>query len=182
MRLANRVITAHLEPEPDSSWLKLTTLWQSLVVTRNKKAISELPDIAQAIGLLLASGLPIGVALDWLRRRMTGDLASELEVVSENVELGADLSHELELAADRLSDIGFSELTEKLRLGISRGAPVADQVMQLAASLRNEQGRLLLKQAGSSETKMLIPTIFVILPVTVLFAVFPSVLVLQQSF
>jgi tight adherence protein C len=54
--------------------------------------------------------------------------------------------------------------------------------MQLAYSLRQEQGRALLRQAGSSETKMLIPTVFVILPVTVLFAVFPSVLVLQQSF
>jgi tight adherence protein C len=53
--------------------------------------------------------------------------------------------------------------------------------MQLANSLRQEQGRRLLKQAGSSETKMLIPTVFLILPVTVLFAVFPSVLVLQRS-
>jgi len=73
------------------------------------------------------------------------------------------------------------ELAEKLSLGLSRGVPMAEQVMQLANSLRQEQGRRLLKQAGSSETKMLIPTVFLILPVTVLFAVFPSVLVLQRS-
>jgi tight adherence protein C len=73
-------------------------------------------------------------------------------------------------------------LVEKLNMSLDRGAPVAEQTMQLAYSLRQEQGRALLRQAGSSETKMLIPTVFVILPVTVLFAVFPSVLVLQQSF
>lgn len=182
MRLASRVLSAHLPPEPKSSWLQISSLWQLLMVARNKKVIAELPDVTQAIGLLLASSLPIGVALDWLRIRMTGEIAGELQVVSENVALGADMSLELQESAVRVGDAGFSELTEKLCLGISRGAPMSDQVIQLAASLRNEQGRLLLKQAGSSETKMLIPTIFVILPVTVLFAVFPSVLVLQQSF
>jgi tight adherence protein C len=96
--------------------------------------------------------------------------------------LGADLASELSDAATRIGDAGFYELVEKLNMSLDRGAPIAEQSMQLAQSLRQEQGRALLRQAGSSETKMLIPTVFVILPVTVLFAVFPSVLVLQQSF
>jgi tight adherence protein C len=41
--------------------------------------------------------------------------------------------------------------------------------------------RELIRRAGQNETKMLVPTIFLILPVTVLFAIFPSILVLQAG-
>ena len=64
---------------------------------------------------------------------------------------------------------------------IERGAGVSSQVFELAGSLRASLYRELLAKAGSNETKMLIPTVFLILPVTVLFALFPSLVVLQSS-
>lgn len=182
MRLHNRLLSAHLPVSSSSLRLKLEVYRSGFFTARNKTLLRELPDLTEVIGLLLSSGLPVGVALSWIQPRITGQISSEVDVVIGNVNLGADLSSELKQASQRLSDSGFSELVEKLAMSLDRGAPVADQIMQLAASLRQEQGRLLLRQAGSSETKMLIPTVFVILPVTVLFAVFPSVLVLQQSF
>ncbi|MBT5431680.1 MAG: hypothetical protein HOK86_04825 [Micrococcales bacterium] len=181
MQLANRVISAHIPSTTVKRRIHFDALFSHFLSSGNKKAALELPDFAEAIGLLLATGLPIGVALDWLGPKMTGEIGSVLRTVSENVALGADLVDELEEAAAVLGEPGFMELAEKLSLGLSRGVPMAEQVMQLANSLRQEQGRRLLKQAGSSETKMLIPTVFLILPVTVLFAVFPSVLVLQRS-
>ena len=182
MRLDNRVMSAHLPPAPQSFKLRISSYQRSLFVAKNKQAMRELPDFTEAVALLLETGLPVGVALSWLQPRMTGELGKELEIVISNTGLGADLSAELSEAATRIGDEGFYELVEKLNMSLDRGAPVAEQTMQVAYSLRQEQGRALLRQAGSSETKMLIPTIFVILPVTVLFAVFPSVLVLQQSF
>lgn len=182
MQLTNRLLSAHLPADTSSLKLKLQGFQKSIFSVKNKTVLRELPDFTEVIALLLSCGLPVGVALSWVQPRMTGDIAHQLEVVIGNLSLGADLSLELKQADQRLADAGFSELVDKLIMSLDRGAPVSEQTMQLAASLRQEQGRLLLRQAGSSETKMLIPTVFVILPVTVLFAVFPSVLILQQSF
>ena len=182
MQLTNRLLSAHLPADTFSLKLKLQGFQKSILSVKNKTVLRELPDFTEVIALLLSCGLPVGVALSWVQPRMTGDIAKQLEVVIGNLSLGADLSSELKQADQRLADAGFSELVDKLIMSLDRGAPVSEQTMQLAASLRQEQGRLLLRQAGSSETKMLIPTVFVILPVTVLFAVFPSVLILQQSF
>jgi tight adherence protein C len=108
-------------------------------------------------------------------------LGQELKALVANLELGADLAQEIRDLADRSPDPGVIELAEKLVSAIERGAPISNQVMQLAESQRQLLARNLLRRAGSNETKMLVPTIFLILPVTVLFAVFPSVLVLQTQ-
>ena len=81
---------------------------------------------------------------------MTGELGRELSIVINNIGLGADLAAELSEAASRIGHEGFHELVEKLNMSLDRGAPVAEQTMQLAYSLRQEQGRALLRQAGSS--------------------------------
>jgi len=182
MQLASRLLSAHLPVETSSIRARFEGYRAGLFTAKNKAVLGELPDFTEVMGLLVSSGLPVGVALGWIQPRMSGEIAKQLEIVIGNINLGADLSSELKLAARRVSDPGFTELVEKLTMSLDRGAPVAEQTMQLASTLRQEQGRLLLRQAASSETKMLIPTVFVILPVTVLFAVFPSVLVLQQSF
>jgi len=74
------------------------------------------------------------------------------------------------------------ELTQKLQISIERGTPSAHQISQLSQSIQQQVLRGLIKRAGENETKMLIPTIFLILPVTVLFAVFPSLAVLQSTY
>jgi tight adherence protein C len=132
------------------------------------------------MGLLLAAGLPVSVALAWLAPRTNGQIGEILTEIAENIELGADIRFELsELSS--YADAGLSELAEKLILMIERGAGVSHQVFELATSLRQALYRELLQKAGANETKMLIPTVFLILPVTVLFALFPSLIVLQQS-
>jgi tight adherence protein C len=49
-------------------------------------------------------------------------------------------------------------------------------------SVREEIKSRLLKQAGKNETRMLIPLVFLILPITVLFAIYPSLELLNFGF
>jgi tight adherence protein C len=51
-----------------------------------------------------------------------------------------------------------------------------------ALSVRDEIKSRLLRQAGRNETRMLIPLVFLILPVTVLFAIYPSLELLNFGF
>lgn len=179
MRLADRILVPNASQQP-SVLAELSAWAQGLLKPVRTNLRFTVPDVASVLGLLLAAGLPVSVALAWLAPRTRGDLGQVLTQLCENVELGADITSELEAWAD-YQDAGLTELAEKLLLMIERGAGVSHQVFELATSLRHALYRELLQKAGSNETKMLIPTVFLILPVTVLFALFPSLVVLQQS-
>jgi tight adherence protein C len=179
MRLIDRIVAADVESQP--SVLKELEAWARGLLKPTKTNLRfTVPDVAGVLGLLLAAGLPVSVALAWLAPRTNGQIGEILSAVIENIELGADITSELSELAN-YQDPGLSELAEKLLLMIERGAGVSHQVFELATSLRHALYRELLQKAGSNETKMLIPTVFLILPVTVLFALFPSLVVLQQS-
>lgn len=182
MALSSRILTAHL-PTPKQKRFDLARILGRLFLSgKDRRQIDyELPDFAQGLGLLLGNGLPVNVALGWLTPRASGLLASEFEQINKNLELGADLVVELEKLGRQLPNQQLIELCEKLSVAIVRGAPVSSQVIAHAGAARALLHRQLLKQAGSNETKMLIPVIFLILPVTVLFAIFPSVLVLSEQ-
>jgi tight adherence protein C len=184
MPIHNRIMAQHLSTDLKSKF-DFELLAARFKASFNKKPLGQIaletPDVLQALGLLLANGLPVGVALSWLAPRLQGELGTEFKILVSNLELGADLADEIRDMAERLADPGVTELSEKLVSAIERGAPISNQILQLAQSQRQVLARNLLRKAGANETKMLIPTIFLILPVTVLFAVFPSVLVLQNQ-
>jgi tight adherence protein C len=179
MRLINRIVVISA-PEQPKLFSEFRVWAKGLLKPTKTNLRFTVPDIAGVLGLLLAAGLPVSVAMAWLAPRTNGEIGEILTEVMENIELGADITSEL-AELTRYQDAGLSELAEKLLLMIERGAGVSHQVFELAASLRHALYRELLQKAGSNETKMLIPTVFLILPVTVLFALFPSLVVLQQS-
>ena len=157
------------------------SLWIKSATGPKKTALRfSLPDVAGVLGLLLAAGLPASVAISWLAPRTRGEVGKLLATLTQNLELGADIVSELDEWAN-YGDPGLTELAEKLKLLIERGAAVSSQVFELAGSLKAALYRELMAKAGANETKMLVPTVFLILPITVLFALFPSLVVLQQS-
>lgn len=179
MRLADRILSPQAPVAP-SVLESLRASVSSIFRVKKTNLRFVLPDVTAVLGLLLSAGLPVGVALAWLAPRTRGDLGEILAATIANTELGADFNAELRELSE-YGDPGLTELAEKLLLSLERGAGVSHQVFELAATMRQSLYRELLQKAGSNETKMLIPTIFLILPVTVLFALFPSLIVLQQS-
>lgn len=182
MALSARILAQHL-PTPSFKSRRFANFVSKLMASNKdlKQIDFELPDFAQALGLLLGNGLPVNVALGWLTPRASGLLADSFSQVIQDLELGADLVDELGRLSKQLPNQQLIELCEKLSVAILRGAPVSNQVIAHAAASRAMLQRRLLKQAGANETKMLVPVIFLILPVTVLFAIFPSMLVLAEQ-
>jgi tight adherence protein C len=97
---------------------------------------------------------------------------------ASDLDLGADIEDLLRSWQSLPSPI-LSELSQKLLVSIQRGTPISQQLDSLVQTAANFSGNLILKKAGSNETKMLVPTIFLILPITVLFTVYPSLTLLQ---
>jgi tight adherence protein C len=182
MALSSRILAIHL-PKAKRRSLDLESIFGKLFSSgaERRQVDYELPDFAQALGLLLGNGLPVNVALGWLAPRSSGLVAQAFAQINHDLELGADLVHELNRLGKQIPNQQLIELCDKLSVAIVRGAPVSSQVIAHAGAARALLHRQLLRQAGSNETKMLVPVIFLILPVTVLFAIFPSMLVLAEQ-
>jgi tight adherence protein C len=57
---------------------------------------------------------------------------------------------------------------------VERGTPLAEVLRSQAVDVREAAKRALLDTAGRKEIAMMVPVVFLVLPVTVLFALFPG--------
>jgi tight adherence protein C len=149
---------------------------------RLRSAMAELPEILELMSVALSAGDGLFGALARVTPRSNGVLAESLKQVLLALELGADLETELAWLAKTLPQRQIIEFANKLSLALRRGTPLSQMLRSLAESTRSELRNNQLKQAGRNETRMLIPLIFLILPVTVLFAVYPSLQLLNIDY
>ena len=185
MELADRLLPAHKSPgiEPNRSSLEVlfARIRSKSATRRYAEEAKQFVDVTQVFALLLENGLPVSVAIRWLEPRLSGVWQRNFELLIHSLDLGGDLITELQDFANRIPLSEVYEFTQKLQFSIERGTPSAHQISQLSQSIQQQVFRGLIKQAGQNETKMLVPTVFLILPVTVLFAIYPSLLVLQSG-
>jgi tight adherence protein C len=154
------------------------------LVSRKKLqlAVSELPEIIELMAVSLSAGDGIFGAFTRVVPRANGVLAESLRMLLASLELGGELDVELDRLAKRLPHRQIVEFTSKVAIALRRGTPLSQMLSSLAESARADQRNDLLKQVGRNETKMLIPLVFLILPVTVLFAVYPSLQLLNIDY
>lgn len=146
------------------------------------QALFELPEILDLLTVCLRSGEGIYRSLQVVVPRSRGQLAAELSKILSAVHYGAALTDEIRKLPMALPHPQFAELANKIVLSLIRGTPVAKMLEDQAKSARSEIRNQLLKQAGKNETRMLVPLIFLILPVIVLFALYPSLKLLNFGF
>lgn len=143
---------------------------------------AELPDLIDLMAATIAAEGSLHGALSRVAERASGRFAGELALLLRRVELGEGFSAELSALCERLPTSGVREFANKISIALARGTPLNDTFTALSATLRARQGNRLLASAGSNETKMLIPLVVLVLPTTVIFALYPSVLVLNGTF
>ena len=143
---------------------------------------AELPDLIDLACGALLTGQSLHTAIERVASRSNSLVASELQVFLRNVSLGQSLSSELAALCERKPTAAMKEFVNKISISIARGTPLAESFEALSESLRERRAFDLLKRAGVNETKMLIPLVALVLPTTVLFALYPSVMVLNIGF
>ncbi len=148
----------------------------------NQKVLLELPDILDLLSVSLAAGESLFNAIQRVAPSTSGLVGRQLQLALRALELGSSLQTEIGLIAERIPQRQLVEFCAKVSLSLKRGTPLADLLTEQATSARAEIHNLLLKQAGKNETKMLIPLVFLILPVTILFAIYPSLQMLNIGY
>jgi len=147
-----------------------------------QRTLFELPDFLDLLAAALASGDGVYSALKRVVPRLNGLLGDELTTTLRALEFGSSLEFELTQLSKRLPQQQLMETCNKLTLAIRRGTPLWRILVEQAEAVRQEINNQLIKQAGRNETRMLIPLVFLILPVTVLFAIYPSLELLNITY
>jgi len=149
---------------------------------RRLRIAEELPTVLEFLTLSLSAGEAVLDALRRVARAGNGDLAGELGTVVAQVNAGVPLAAALERCADEIQLPALSRTVDQLVGALDRGTPLVDVLRAQAQDSRDDAKRSLLEAAGRKEIAMMIPLVFLILPVTVAFAIFPGILVLQLGF
>jgi tight adherence protein C len=149
---------------------------------RALETLMEVPDFAALLWFAVCAGESLENSLRIAVSRSTGFVSNQFSQVIKNVDLGALLQIELQnLGVESRSD-QVRELATKLAVALDHGTALADLLADFVQSASSELRTSLLDKAAKNETKMMIPLVFVILPVTVMFSVYPSLALIQNSF
>ena len=141
---------------------------------REDRILSELPTVADLLAVSVAAGESPAGALERTSRVVRGELGTELGRVLADVRAGSGLVSALDTMSTRLSVPALSRFTDGITVAVERGTPLADVLRAQAADAREMRTRTLMEIGGRKEILMLIPVVFLVLPVTILFALFPG--------
>ncbi|ACQ81034.1 type II secretion system protein [Beutenbergia cavernae DSM 12333] len=152
------------------------------VRAREARIMAEFPTVAELLALAVSAGEAPVAALDRVARSTQGELSAELGRTLADVRAGATMAGALEGLARRTDLPAVSRFADGVAVAIERGSPLADVLRAQAADARDAGKRELMESGGRKEVAMMIPVVFLVLPVTVVFALFPGLAVLRVGF
>ncbi len=145
------------------------------VAGRERRMLAEFPAIADMLALSVAAGEGPVAALDRVVTSCRGALVDELAVVLAESRTGVPMVAALDGLARRTGLAVVARFAEGLSVAISRGTPLVDVLAAQAADVREAAKRALIETGARKEVVMMVPVVFLILPVTLLFAFYPGV-------
>lgn len=144
------------------------------VAQREQRMLEEFPTVAELLALAVTAGEgPVG-ALERVNRISAGELSRELGRALAEARAGASLVQALDGIARRTSLAPLSRFVDGVAIAVERGTPLAEVLRAQAVDVREAGKRLLLESAGRREIGMMVPVVFLVLPITLLFALFPG--------
>ena len=154
--------------------------WLSVEVARREhRLLAEFPTIAELLALAVAAGEGAAGALERVTRSCRGELSGELAQALAEARTGTPLPRALEGVAERTSIPVLARFVTAVAVAVERGTPLAELLRAQAVDVREAGRRELIESAGRKEIGMLAPVVFLILPVTVVFALFPGLVTLR---
>lgn len=148
---------------------------------RERRMVAEFPTVAELLALAVGAGESPLAAFERVARTTTGELSGEIAVTLADVRAGVPLNLALEQMASRTELPSIVRFTDGVATAVERGTPLGDVLRAQAQDAREVGHRALMEEGGRREVLMMLPVVFLMLPVTILFAIFPGIAVLSIS-
>ncbi|MGN6300838.1 MAG: type II secretion system F family protein [Angustibacter sp.] len=148
---------------------------------RERLMMAEFPTIAEMLALAVGAGEGPVAALERVASLSHGELAGELRRTLADARSGASLVQALQGLSSRTELAPLVRFVDGVVVAVERGTPLAEVLRGQAQDVREAGQRELLEGAGRKEIAMMVPVVFGVLPVTVLFAVYPGFAFLRMG-
>jgi tight adherence protein C len=149
------------------------------IARREERMVTEFPTVAELLALAVTAGEAPVAALERVAATARGELSVEISRMLADVRAGEPVAQALTDMADRTGLPSLTRFAEGVAVALERGTPLAEVLRAQAQDVRESGRRALMEAAGKKEVAMLVPVVFLILPITVVFAVFPSLATLR---
>jgi tight adherence protein C len=153
----------------------------SQVRSRERRILAEFPTVAELLALAVAAGESPVAALDRVVRRSGGELSADLSRVLADIRTGEPVSSAFDQMASATGLPLVARFAQGIAVAVERGTPLADVLHAQAADVREAGRRELIETASRKEVFMMVPVVFLVLPITVLFAFWPGVIGLHLT-
>ena len=154
-------------------------LLTSAISSRKQAMAREFPTIADLLALAISAGEGPIAAMERVARTSQGELSRELAIAVSEIRAGASLEDALINLGTRSPLDSLSRFAETIAVALERGTPLADVMRAQAQDARELSKRTLMESAGRREVYMLLPVVFLLMPLVIVFAVFPGITALQ---
>jgi len=151
------------------------------VARRERRVRAELPIVADLLALAVAAGESPVAGLERVVRVVRGALGDELAAVLAEIRTGTSVTAAFDRLAASTGVANVARFAEGLVVALERGTPLVDVLHAQAADVRESARRDLIETGGRREVAMMIPVVFLLLPVTIVFAFFPGYVGLHLS-
>lgn len=161
----------------------LRDYWLGVQVRRREaKMMAEFPSLAELMALAVGAGESATGALDRVCRSAKGELAREFSKILAETRAGKPLVLALQEFSSRTDLAPLVRFVDGIIVAVERGTPLADVLRAQAQDVRDTAKRDLMEAAGKKEIAMMVPLVFGVLPLTVVFAVFPGIAAISLGF
>lgn len=150
------------------------------VARRQARILRELPTLADLLCLAVTAGEGPRAALERAVARSSGELSRELALVLADLRAGEPFTTAMERLAVRVPVPAVVRFVDGVVVAVERGTPLGDVLRAQAADVREQHKRELIEAGGRREVLMLVPVVFLELPVVILFALYPGLVSLSQ--
>lgn len=147
--------------------------------SRRRRMIAEFPTVAELLALSVSAGESAPGAFQRISTSCRGELAGELKELMRRTKAGTPFVSAVRTLSTEIEAPAIARFLHGVVVAVERGTPLAEVMRAQAADVRDHSKRELMEEAGRKEVAMLAPVVFGILPLTILFAAFPGLALLQ---
>lgn len=140
----------------------------------------ELPELVAMFTILISAGESVTNSIHYLSKFTRSESANIFRSIEQLHKEGKSITQALDIASEATHSRAFRKFTDAIALSIARGSPLSATLMNQTSEARSLYKSHILETAGKAEIKLMIPVVFLILPISIVFALFPSLQALNR--
>lgn len=149
---------------------------------RQQELDEQLPDFVELLALSVGAGQSLTVALERVSEACGGAIRQEIHLTLNRCQTGDSFASALRQLRNETESVPLQRLVDALVGATERGSSIAALLRDQALDTRRQARQQMMEEGGKAEVAMLVPVVFGILPLSVVFALYPGLIALQMSF